>query len=141
MSGLFSFSNPDFNQADKASPGLVGVPNPELRSENSEQPQKPANHSGADSEAREPQPRAELADAPAEISESMAEPAKVEKQVDRRKRRRALISAAVRVRGVDLTTTGALYEVLTTTNASRIGIMFQTFNRDYRRLELAIMFP
>lgn len=142
MSGLFSFSNPDFNQADKASPSMMGVPSPELRSGNPEQPKMPDDHSGADSEATEPQPGAKLVKSPAEVSEPIAQPVEVEKQIDRRKRRRALISAAVRVRGVDMTTNSAPYEVLTTTNASRIGILFQTSSRDYRRgMELMVTFP
>ncbi len=83
---------------------------------------------------------------PIESAESIPEPVnteeqKPERQIDRRKRRRALISAAVRVRDVDVTY-GGLNEILTTTNASRIGILFQTSSRAYKRgMELAITFP
>jgi CheY-like chemotaxis protein len=68
-------------------------------------------------------------------------PQKSERQFDRRKRRRALISAPVRVRGEDLTN-GGPDEILTTTNVSRTGILFQTSSRCYRRgMDLAVTFP
>jgi CheY-like chemotaxis protein len=142
---------------------------PQLASES--QPQQeptPTNLAGVDFEAPEleahvettgaakvepePEPNIELIESsaesttPMEIAESIPEPIeavapKPEKQIDRRKRRRALISAAVRVRDVDVTY-GGLNEILTTTNASRIGILFQTSSRAYKRgMELAITFP
>ncbi len=66
---------------------------------------------------------------------------KQERHFERRKRRRAIISAPVRVRGVDVTD-GGPDEVLTTTNVSRTGILFHTFNRTYSRgMNLAVTFP
>lgn len=66
---------------------------------------------------------------------------KSQQHSERRKRRRALISAPVRVRAVDVTE-GGPDEILTTTNVSRTGLMFHTFNRSYiRGMEVAVTFP
>lgn len=60
---------------------------------------------------------------------------------DRRRRRRALISAPVRVRGVDVTDDGP-DEVSTTVDVSRNGLLFITQSGAYYRgLEVAVTFP
>lgn len=61
--------------------------------------------------------------------------------VERRRRRRALISAPVRVRGVDLTD-GGPDEVSTTIDVSRLGILFETSNTTYfHGMDVAVIFP
>jgi CheY-like chemotaxis protein len=62
------------------------------------------------------------------------------RQFERRRRRRAIISAPVRVRSADVTC--GPDEILTTTNVSRTGILFHTSNQTYRRgMTLAVTFP
>jgi CheY-like chemotaxis protein len=62
------------------------------------------------------------------------------RQFERRRRRRAIISAPVRVRSADVTC--GPDEILTTTNVSRTGILFHTSNQTYRRgMKLAVTFP
>jgi CheY-like chemotaxis protein len=61
--------------------------------------------------------------------------------VERRRRRRALISAPIRVRGVDLTN-GGPDEVSTTIDVSRLGILFETSNPAYfHGMDVAVTFP
>lgn len=61
--------------------------------------------------------------------------------VERRRRRRALISAPVRVRGVDVTDSGP-DEVSTTIDVSRLGILFETSNTAYfHGMDVAVTFP
>ncbi|HUO34928.1 MAG TPA: response regulator [Candidatus Acidoferrum sp.] len=68
-----------------------------------------------------------------------AEPAKP--IADRRRRRRAMISAPVRVRGVNVTHTGP-DEISTTIDVSRNGILFQAKSGGYYRgMEVAVIFP
>jgi len=60
---------------------------------------------------------------------------------DRRKRRRALISAPIRVRAVDVTR-GGPDEVSTTLDVSRNGVLFVTTLRDFSAgMEVAVTFP
>lgn len=60
---------------------------------------------------------------------------------DRRRRRRALISAPVRVRGVDVTNNGP-DEISTTVDVSRFGILFVTSLDGYSRgLDVMVTFP
>lgn len=60
---------------------------------------------------------------------------------ERRKRRRALISAPIRVRGVDVTNDGP-DEVSTTVDVSRDGLLFiSTSDAYYRGMEVAVTFP
>lgn len=60
---------------------------------------------------------------------------------DRRKRRRALISAPVRVRGINVTD-GSVDEVSTTIDVSRAGILFLSSSPSYSRgMEVAVIFP
>lgn len=60
---------------------------------------------------------------------------------DRRKRRRAMISAPVRVRGVNVTNHGP-DEVSTTIDVSRNGILFvAAANGYYKGMDVAVMFP
>jgi CheY-like chemotaxis protein len=66
---------------------------------------------------------------------------KKEPRMERRKRRRAIISAPVRVRSVDVTDSGP-DEILNTTNVSRTGILFHTLNRTYSSgMHMAVTFP
>ena len=70
-----------------------------------------------------------------------AETLRNEPPADRRRRRRALISAPVRVRGINVTD-GAVDEVSTTIDVSRAGILFISPNREYSRgMEVAVTFP
>jgi CheY-like chemotaxis protein len=60
---------------------------------------------------------------------------------DRRRRRRALISAPVRVRGIDLTKNGP-GEISTTVDVSRFGILFSTSLDCYSRgMDVMVTFP
>ena len=60
---------------------------------------------------------------------------------DRRKRRRALISASVRVRGINVTD-AVVDEISTTIDVSRAGILFLSTSPNYARgMEVAVMFP
>lgn len=60
---------------------------------------------------------------------------------DRRRRRRAMISAPVRVRGVNVTN-GGPDEISTTIDVSRNGILFiSTAGSYYKGMEVAVIFP
>jgi CheY-like chemotaxis protein len=60
---------------------------------------------------------------------------------DRRRRRRALISSPVRVRGVDLTN-GGPDEISTTVDVSRLGLLFVTsLDRYSRGMDVMVTFP
>jgi CheY-like chemotaxis protein len=60
---------------------------------------------------------------------------------DRRRKRRALISSPIRVRGIDLTTAGP-DEITTTVDVSRYGILFHTILDTYQRgMDVAVVFP
>src|SRR5580692_4507372 len=60
---------------------------------------------------------------------------------DRRKRRRALISAPVRVRGINVTD-AVVDEISTTIDVSRAGILFLSTSPNYARgMEVAVIFP
>jgi two-component system, cell cycle response regulator DivK len=62
-----------------------------------------------------------------------------DRQSDRRKRRRALISAPLRVRGLDVEGPD---ELSTTVDVSRNGILFVTSNTGFHRgMEVAVTFP
>ncbi len=64
-----------------------------------------------------------------------------EPSADRRKRRRALISAPVRVRGINVTD-AVVDEISTTIDVSRAGILFLSTSPNYARgMEVAVMFP
>lgn len=78
--------------------------------------------------------------APAEpAASSPCEPAKP--PAERRAKRRALISAPVRVRGIDLTQDG-LDDITTTLNVSRIGILLASPNPAYyRSMDVMVTFP
>ena len=61
--------------------------------------------------------------------------------VERRRKRRALISAPIRVRSID-ETSGGPDEVSTTTDVSRYGVLFLTSNRSFHRgMGVAVTFP
>ena len=64
-----------------------------------------------------------------------------EPAADRRKRRRALISAPVRVRGINVTD-AVVDEISTTIDVSRAGILFLSTSPNYARgMEVAVIFP
>ena len=61
---------------------------------------------------------------------------------DRRRRRRAVISAPVRVRGACITEESCPDEVCVTLDVSRIGMLFLTQDRRYRRgMDVFVAFP
>jgi CheY-like chemotaxis protein len=65
-----------------------------------------------------------------------------EPRAERRRKRRALISAPVRVRGVDITTESGPDEITTTVDVSRLGILFHTSHAFYYRgMDVAVTFP
>ncbi len=73
--------------------------------------------------------------------ESAAAALRAEPASDRRRKRRALISAPIRVRSVDLTTSGP-DEIATTVDVSRYGILFYTVLDTYQRgMDVAVVFP
>ena len=95
----------------------------------------------------EPDPRA--ANASAAIAtvaqkpslQEAADALRDEPPADRRKRRRALISAPVRVRGINVTD-AVVDEISTTIDVSRAGILFLSTSPNYARgMEVAVMFP
>lgn len=60
---------------------------------------------------------------------------------DRRRKRRALISSPIRVRSIDVTTSGP-DEITTTVDVSRYGILFHTVLDTYQRgMDVAVVFP
>lgn len=60
---------------------------------------------------------------------------------DRRRKHRALISAPIRVRGIDVTSDGP-DEIATTVDVSRVGILLHTrLDCYYRAMEVAVVFP
>jgi CheY-like chemotaxis protein len=60
---------------------------------------------------------------------------------ERRRKHRALISAPIRVRGVNVTSNGP-DEVATTVDVSRVGILLHTgLDSYYRAMEVAVVFP
>jgi CheY-like chemotaxis protein len=62
-------------------------------------------------------------------------------RADRRKRRRALISAPVRIRGINVTD-AVVDEITTTIDVSRAGILFISSSPNYARgMEVAVIFP
>ena len=64
-----------------------------------------------------------------------------EPAADRRKRRRALISAPVRVRGINVTD-AVVDEISTTMDVSRAGILFLSTSPNYGRgMHVAVIFP
>ena len=73
--------------------------------------------------------------------ESAAAALKAEPASDRRKKRRALISSPIRVRSIDVTTSGP-DEIATTIDVSRYGILFETVLDTYQRgMDVAVVFP
>jgi CheY-like chemotaxis protein len=73
--------------------------------------------------------------------ESAAAALKAEPASDRRRKRRALISSPIRVRGIDVTT-GGPDEIATTVDVSRYGILFYTVLDTYQRgMDVAVVFP
>jgi CheY-like chemotaxis protein len=91
----------------------------------------------ASANATADQPAAPTASALADAAHALnAEPAS-----DRRRKRRALISSPIRVRGIDLTTAGP-DEITTTVDVSRYGILFHTVLDTYQRgMDVAVVFP
>ena len=73
--------------------------------------------------------------------EQAAEALRSDPRADRRKRRRARISAPVRVRGINVTD-AVIDEVTTTIDVSRAGILFISSSPNYARgMEVALIFP
>ena len=81
------------------------------------------------------------AQSPASSLQDSSESLRNEPPSDRRKRRRALISAPVRVRGINVTD-AVVNEVSTTIDVSRAGILFLSSSPNYSRgMEVAVIFP
>jgi two-component system, cell cycle response regulator DivK len=75
------------------------------------------------------------------VDQSALSPKEPNLTADRRKKRRALISAPVRVRGIDLAAQGP-NEISTTVDVSRNGILFVTSSPAFHRgMEVAVTFP
>ncbi|MGB0034013.1 MAG: response regulator [Candidatus Acidiferrales bacterium] len=89
----------------------------------------------------ESEPRATNDAAPSAEQSACAKASPRESGVDRRRKRRALISAPVRVRGLHCTD-GGPDEISTTIDVSRIGVLFLTQFADYKRgMEVVVTFP
>ena len=72
---------------------------------------------------------------------SAAHALKAEPAEDRRRKRRALISSPIRVRGIHVTTSGP-DEITSTVDVSRYGILFHTVLATYQRgMDVAVVFP
>jgi twitching motility two-component system response regulator PilG len=83
----------------------------------------------------------ETADARTPSLQEAADALRNEPRSDRRRRRRALISAPVRVRGINVTD-AVVDEISTTIDVSRAGILFLSTSPNYARgMEVAVMFP
>jgi CheY-like chemotaxis protein len=66
---------------------------------------------------------------------------KAEPSEDRRRKRRALISSPIRVRGIHVTASGP-DEITSTVDVSRYGILFHTVLDTYQRgMDVAVVFP
>ncbi len=80
----------------------------------------------------------------ASVSSSLAragQALKTEPAEDRRRKRRALISSPIRVRGIHVTT-GGPDEITSTVDVSRYGILFHTVLDTYQRgMDVAVVFP
>jgi CheY-like chemotaxis protein len=114
MSDLFSFMQPDDHKLFKF------TLKPTRLDQDSGDTAKHAQQAGVD---------------PAAVS------AKPQAQPDRRRKRRALISAPVRVRTIDVTSSGP-DEISTTVDVSRNGILFLTTDASFHRgMEVAVTFP
>ncbi len=94
-----------------------------------------------DTQSESPRENADANSTPAPSLHDSAEARRNEAPSDRRKRRRALISAPVRVRGINVTD-GTVDEVSTTIDVSRAGILFLSSCPNYSRgMEVAVIFP
>ena len=137
MGELFSFQNAESNRPNNKPSDMTGASSDGQSSDPGPQASGTNSEETFDFEFVDPV-------LPAEIESSPAQAVLVPKQerpFERRKRHRAIISAPVRVRTVDVTD-GGPDEVLTTTNVSRTGILFHTFNQTYSRdMNLAVTFP
>ena len=72
----------------------------------------------------------------------VANPGNSERTAERRKKRRALISAPVRIRGVDVLTHDGLDDVTTTLNVSRLGVLLASWSPAYyRSMDVMVTFP
>ena len=72
---------------------------------------------------------------------SAAQALQAEPAEDRRRKRRALISSPIRVRGIHVTTSGP-DEITSTVDVSRYGILFHTVLDTYQRgMDVAVVFP
>jgi CheY-like chemotaxis protein len=115
MSDSFSFLQPDSNRLFKFTP-------------------KPAK---MDQDPAEAAPK----DAQPPAVRQHGAPPNVPAQPDRRRKRRALISAPIRVRTIDVTSEGP-DEISTTVDVSRNGILFLTADPSFHRgMEVAVTFP
>jgi CheY-like chemotaxis protein len=86
-------------------------------------------------------PAGESAGARTPSLQEAADALRNEPRADRRRRRRALISAPVRVRGINVTD-AVVDEISTTIDVSRAGILFLSTSPNYARgMEVAVMFP
>jgi CheY-like chemotaxis protein len=79
-------------------------------------------------------------DVPSSLA-SAAQALNAEPAADRRRKRRALISSPIRVRGIHVTTNGP-DEIASTVDVSRYGILFHTVLDTYQRgMDVAVVFP
>ncbi len=128
MGELFSFPNAESNRPNQQPSDLAGASSAKQSGNQGPQASDANSDEAFDFEVVDPDQPAQPESAPAQA----VHVPKQERAFERRKRRRAIISAPVRVRSVDVTD-GGPDEVLTTTNVSRTGILFHTFNRTYSR--------
>jgi CheY-like chemotaxis protein len=83
----------------------------------------------------------ETATSAASPLETAAAALNAEAASDRRRKRRAVISAPIRVRSIHVTTSGP-DEISTTVDVSRYGILFHTILDTYQRgMDVAVVFP
>ena len=137
MGEMFNFLNADSNRPNNKQPNPEGASNAGQSGDQVPQAMDANSDESFDFEIVDLDQPAQPESAPAQA----VHVSKQERHFERRKRRRAIISAPVRVRGVDVTD-GGPDEILTTTNVSRTGILFHTFNRTYSRgMNLAVTFP
>jgi CheY-like chemotaxis protein len=79
-------------------------------------------------------------DVPSSLA-SAAQALNAEPAADRRRKRRALISSPIRVRGIHVTTNGP-DEITSTVDVSRYGMLFHTVLDTYQRgMDVAVVFP
>jgi CheY-like chemotaxis protein len=145
MSDALNFRMSDSNNSDTIPANLLGSPGPQEQSSGSP---NAGNTAPPTDQPCEETPATSICDAAAQAAEALGNAPDVKAPCpscvpspDRRRRRRAMISAPVRVRSVHITDSGP-DEISTTVDVSRGGILFLTQNKSFETgMDVAVTFP